>query len=87
MDAFTKPFTQQEPLPEAAIDAAIAVMRSGRLHRYNVVEGEVAETALLEQEFAALERNDAIEEELNALKKKRAKAAPKAAKPAAKKEA
>ena len=54
MDAFTKPFTQQEPLPEAAIDAAIAVMRSGRLHRYNVVEGEVAETALLEQEGVAV---------------------------------
>ena len=41
----------------------------------------------LEQEFAALERNDAIEEELNALKKKRAKSTPKAAKPAEKKEA
>ena len=46
----------------------------------------------LEQEFAALERNDAIEEELNALKKKRAKAAAKVApkpatKPAVKKEA
>lgn len=53
MEAFTKPFTQQEPMPEAAIEAAVAVMRSGRLHRYNVMEGEVAETALLEQEFAA----------------------------------
>ena len=53
MDAFTKPFTQQEPMPEAAIEAAVAVMRSGRLHRYNLVEGEIAETALLEQEFAA----------------------------------
>ena len=53
MQAFTKQFTQQEPMPEAAIDAAVAVMRSGRLHRYNVVEGETAETALLEQEFAA----------------------------------
>lgn len=29
------------------------VLRHGRLHRYNVAEGEVAETALLEQEFAA----------------------------------
>ena len=87
---FSKPFTQQEPLPEDAIAAAVAVMQSGRLHRYNVVDGELGETALLEQEFAALERNDAIEEELKALKKKRAKpAAPKAAKPApaAKKEA
>ena len=41
----------------------------------------------LEQEFAALERNDAIEEELTALKKKRAKSAPKPTKPADKKEA
>lgn len=49
---FTKPFTQQEPLPEESIAAAVAVMRSGRLHRYNVAEGEVGETALLEQEFA-----------------------------------
>ena len=45
-------FTQQEPIPEAAIEAAIAVMRHGRLHRYNVVPGEIAETVLLEQEFA-----------------------------------
>ena len=50
---FSKPFTQQEPLPEDAIAAAVAVMQSGRLHRYNVAEGEVGETALLEQEFAA----------------------------------
>ena len=41
----------------------------------------------LEQEFAALERNDAIEEELEALKKSRAKSAAKAAKAAEKKEA
>jgi len=52
-DVFTGSFTQQEPLPPAAIAAAVAVMQSGRLHRYNVVEGEAGETALLEQEFAA----------------------------------
>ncbi|MGC3871667.1 DegT/DnrJ/EryC1/StrS family aminotransferase [Halomonas sp. GXIMD04776] len=52
MQIFSKSFTQQEPLPEAAIEAAVAVMRSGRLHRYNLVEGERGETALLEQEFA-----------------------------------
>ena len=51
--AFTKPFTQQEPLPEDAIAAAVAVLRTGRLHRYNVAAGEVSETALLEAEFAA----------------------------------
>lgn len=50
---FTGSFTQQEPIPEAGIEAAISVMRHGRLHRYNTVEGELSETALLEQEFAA----------------------------------
>ncbi|MGJ8616663.1 MAG: DegT/DnrJ/EryC1/StrS family aminotransferase [Sulfitobacter sp.] len=52
-DVFKGSFTQQEPIPEDGIEAAIAVMRHGRLHRYNAVAGEVAETALLEQEFAA----------------------------------
>ncbi len=51
---FTGNFTQQEPIPEDAIEAAVAVMRSGRLHRYNVAEGEAGETALLEREFADL---------------------------------
>ncbi len=51
-EKFTGNFTQQEPIPEAGIEAAIAVMRHGRLHRYNVVDGEQSETALLEQEFA-----------------------------------
>jgi dTDP-4-amino-4,6-dideoxygalactose transaminase len=51
---FTGSFTQQEPIPEAAIEAAVAVMRSGRLHRYNLTEGEVGEVALLEEEFAAV---------------------------------
>lgn len=50
---FNGNFTQQEPIPEAAIDAAVAVMRHGRLHRYNVVEGEKSQTALLEEEFAS----------------------------------
>lgn len=45
-------FTQQMAIPETAIAAAVEVMRSGRLHRYNVVEGEAGETSLLEQEFA-----------------------------------
>ena len=49
---FNGNFTQQEPIPESAIARAVDVMRSGRLHRYNVVEGEVGETALLEREFA-----------------------------------
>ncbi len=53
-ERFTGSFTQQEPIPEEAIEAAVAVMRSGRLHRYNTAPGEVAEVALLEQEFAAM---------------------------------
>jgi len=50
---FNKPFTQQESIPETGIARAVEVMRSGRLHRYNVSEGETAEAALLETEFAA----------------------------------
>ena len=49
---FTGSFTQQEPIPEAGIAAAEAVMRSGRIHRYNVAPGERSETAALETEFA-----------------------------------
>ncbi len=49
---FTGNFTQQEPIPDAAIAAAIRLMQSGRLHRYNVAAGEIAEAALLEQDFA-----------------------------------
>lgn len=50
---FTGSFTQQEPIPEEGIAAAIAVMRSGRLHRYNTAPGEESEAALLEREYAA----------------------------------
>ena len=52
-DIFTGSFTQQDPIPEEAIEAAVAVLRHGRLHRYNLIEGEAGEVALLEQEFAA----------------------------------
>lgn len=51
-DRFTGSFTQQEPIPDAAIEAAIAVLRSGRLHRYNTAPGETAEAVQLETEFA-----------------------------------
>ncbi len=50
---FAGNFTQQDPIPEAGIAAALEVMRSGRLHRYNTGPGEMGETALLEEEFAA----------------------------------
>ncbi|MEM5475952.1 DegT/DnrJ/EryC1/StrS family aminotransferase [Pacificibacter sp. AS14] len=52
-EVFKGNFTQQEPIPEEAIEAAVAVMRSGRLHRYNTLPDEAGEVALLEQEFAA----------------------------------
>ncbi|SDE95695.1 dTDP-4-amino-4,6-dideoxygalactose transaminase [Salipiger thiooxidans] len=52
-ERFTGNFTQQEPIPDAGIEAALSVLRHGRLHRYNVAAGELSETALLEQEFAA----------------------------------
>ena len=53
MKVFEKSFTQQEPIPEEGIAAAVAVMRTGRLHRYNTLPGEKGETALLEVELAA----------------------------------
>ena len=49
---FDKPFTQQESIPEAGIENAVEVLRAGRLHRYNTLEGETAEASLLEQEYA-----------------------------------
>ncbi len=52
-EKFTGNFTQQEPIPDEAIEAAVAVMKTGRLHRYNVAPGEAGEVALLEREFAA----------------------------------
>ncbi|WP_054313273.1 DegT/DnrJ/EryC1/StrS family aminotransferase [Mesorhizobium sp. 1M-11] len=50
---FTGSFTQQPPIPEEGIAAALAVMRSGRLHRYNVAAGEESETMALEREYAS----------------------------------
>ena len=52
-DIFYGDFTQQEPISDDGIAAALAVLKHGRLHRYNEAEGEVGETALLELEFAA----------------------------------
>uniref|UniRef100_UPI002490EB87 DegT/DnrJ/EryC1/StrS family aminotransferase n=1 Tax=Litoreibacter halocynthiae TaxID=1242689 RepID=UPI002490EB87 len=51
-EVFDGSFTQQEPIPDEGIAAAMAVLQHGRLHRYNVTQGELGETALLEQEFA-----------------------------------
>lgn len=52
-EIFTGNFTQQTPIPPEAQEAALAVMQSGRLHRYNLVGDGPGETGLLEQEYAA----------------------------------
>lgn len=52
MQPFTGTFTQQEPIPESAIAAAVEVMRGGRLHRYNTEPGEIAPATQLEEAFA-----------------------------------
>ena len=55
--AFTRPFTQQEPINQEAIDAATEVLKSGRLHRYNTIDNEHSEVALLEEEYAAYQQS------------------------------
>jgi dTDP-4-amino-4,6-dideoxygalactose transaminase len=50
---FAGSFTQQEPIPEDAVAAALAVLQGGRLHRYNAAPGEVPEAAALERDYAA----------------------------------
>ena len=49
---FTKPFTQQEAIPDAGIDRAVEIMKSGRLHRYNLVGDEDSDASCLEMEYA-----------------------------------
>ena len=50
MERFGKSFTRQAPLPEASVEAALAVLRGGALHRYGA---DPSEAAALEREFAA----------------------------------
>jgi dTDP-4-amino-4,6-dideoxygalactose transaminase len=47
---FSKPFTRQEPIPEEGVAAAAALLRSGRLHRYEA--GAEGAAAALERRFA-----------------------------------
>ena len=49
---FTKPFTQQEAIPEAGIERAVDILKTGRLHRYNLLPDEAGEAAALEMEYA-----------------------------------
>ena len=55
---FEKPFTQQEAIPEEGIARAIEILKTGRLHRYNLTPDEVGEVALLEQDYAAYQEQD-----------------------------
>ncbi len=50
---FGKDLSQPEPIPEAGIERAVTLMRSGRLHRYGETGGVAPEPSLLEQEYAA----------------------------------
>lgn len=50
---FGKDLSQPEPIPHAGIERAVALMQSGRLHRYGETEGETSEVSLLEEEYAA----------------------------------
>lgn len=49
---FDGSFTQQEPIPEAGIDSVVAILRSGRLHRYNLAGDEAGVVAMLEAAYA-----------------------------------
>ena len=44
--------TQQEPIPPAGVEAALALMASGKLHRYGETGGKPSEVSALEAEFA-----------------------------------
>ena len=45
--------TQRAPIPPAGVQAALALMASGKLHRYGEVGGQPSEVSALEAEFAA----------------------------------
>ncbi|NNF91796.1 MAG: aminotransferase class I/II-fold pyridoxal phosphate-dependent enzyme [Boseongicola sp.] len=49
---FKGSFTQQEPIADDAIDAAVQVLRTGRLHRYNTAGDAPSEVARLERAYA-----------------------------------
>jgi dTDP-4-amino-4,6-dideoxygalactose transaminase len=50
---FGKDLSTPEPIPEEAIEHAVMLMRSGRLHRYGEQGSGHPEPSLLEQEYAA----------------------------------
>lgn len=50
--SFSKDFTRPMSIPDEGIDAAVEVLRSGRLFRYSCESAEVSQVALAEKEFA-----------------------------------
>jgi hypothetical protein len=56
--SFSGNFTQQEAISDTAIEAAVEVLRSGRIHRYNTTGNELAEVALLEQKYATWQESE-----------------------------
>ncbi len=50
---FGKDLSTPEPIPEEAIERAVALMRTGRLHRYGEQGSGYPEPSLLEQDYAA----------------------------------
>ena len=50
---FGRDLSTPEPIPEEAIERAVALMRSGRLHRYGEQGVGYPEPSLLEQDYAA----------------------------------
>ncbi len=50
---FAGDLSAPEPVPEAGIEAAVGLLRDGRLFRYGEDRNSIPEAALLEEEFAA----------------------------------
>jgi dTDP-4-amino-4,6-dideoxygalactose transaminase len=53
LDTLQLDLTRQEPIPPAGVEAALALMASGKLHRYGETGAKPSEVSSLEAEFAA----------------------------------
>lgn len=56
-ERFGKSFTQQESIPDSARSRVDALLKSGRLHRYNTLGDEASEASLLEAEYAQYQQS------------------------------
>lgn len=55
-ETFVKDFTRPISIPDEGIEAAVEVLRSGRLFRYSSESAEASQVALAEREFADFTR-------------------------------